>query len=73
MALIKILFYFVVEHFYLFFRHASAFYVEVKEKVIEEFPFKDETLKTLSFVDPEKRDSSSLVIIIYVIILLSEK
>ena len=26
--------------------HASAFYVEVKEKVIEEFPFKDETLKT---------------------------
>ena len=31
--------------------------MEVTEKLIKKFPFKDETLKTLSFVDPEIRDN----------------
>ena len=39
------------------FRHVRVFYVEVTDKLIKKFPFKDETLKTLSFVDPEKRDN----------------
>ena len=75
MTLIQIHYHFILEHFYLFFRHASAFYMEVREKVIQEFRFKDETQKTLSFVDLKRETTSkpSLVIIIYVIILLSVK
>ena len=43
-------------YFSLFFSHVRVFYVEVTDKLRKKFPFKDTTLKTLSFVDPENRD-----------------
>ena len=41
----------------LFYRHVRDFYVEVTAMMVKKFPFRDQTLKTLGYVNPRVKDT----------------
>ena len=41
---------------YLLYRHVRGFYEEVTAMMVKKFPFRDQTLKTLGFVNPKLKE-----------------